>query len=71
MKEILAKDIVINAWVGASIPNPSLPAAVYINQISADFNELLDKEIQARRIQVKACLTQIYREDVLGALGIN
>ncbi len=71
MKEILPKDIVINAWVGTSIPNPSLPAAVYINQISSDFNQLLEKEVTARRTQVKACRTQLYRQDVKTALGIH
>ena len=71
MKEIMPKDIVINAWVGTSIPNPALPVSVYMNSISGDFKELLEKELDARKKQVKACRTQAYRNKVKAALGIQ
>ena len=69
LKDIMPKDIVINAWVGTSLPNPALPVAVLMNSVSADFDELLEKEIVARRVQVKACRTQGFRDTMLGSIG--
>lgn len=69
MQEIMPKDIVINAWVGTSIPNPALPVAVFMNKISSDFDELLEKELEARKEQVKGCRTQAFRTAVLDSMA--
>lgn len=71
MSEIMPKDVVINAWVGTSIPNPALPVSVFMNKQSKDFQALIEKELEARGEQIKACRAQAFREDVRAALGIN
>ena len=71
MAEIMPKDFTINAWVGTSIPNPALPVAVFMNKQSKDFQELIDKELEARGEQVKKCRAQEFRSDVRAVLGIN
>jgi len=64
MKEIMPKTIVINAWVGTSLPNPALPVSVFMHKMSKDFKELLELELDARKDQVKQCRQQAFKNDV-------
>jgi len=69
MKDIIPKDIVINAWVGTSLPNPALPVTVFMNSLSGDFKKLVEEELAARKSQVKGCRTQAYRTAVLDSIA--
>lgn len=68
MKEIMPKTIVINAWVGTSLPNPALPVSVFMNKMAKDFKELLELELDARKDQVKQCRQQAFKNDVQAKL---
>lgn len=58
------KDIVINATVGTSIPNPILSVMVLGKRMATDFEEMRDKELEERGNLVKKGRGQQFRNDV-------
>lgn len=63
--DILPKDIKITVvGEGSAVPNPVLPVMVLSEQISSDFAEFLEEELEVRGKLVKKCRSQQFRADV-------
>ncbi len=61
--DILPRDITVVVAGGTAIPNPILPVMVLSENMSSDFHEFLEKELEERGKLVKKCRTQQFRND--------